>query len=60
MVMIGFLEMTSSKCVRMTAEIKSKTDHQLIVEVTIPFEQSMLASEGRIEQLSHGRVAKAL
>jgi hypothetical protein len=50
MVMIGFLEMTSSKCVRMTAEIKSKTDHQLIVEVTIPFEKSMLASEGRIEQ----------
>ena len=34
----------------MTAEIKSRTDHQLIIEVTIPFERSMLEGEGCIEQ----------
>ena len=50
MAMIDFLEITSRKCAFMTARIKSKSDHQLIIEVTIPLERSMLEGEGHIEQ----------
>ena len=50
MPIMDFLEITSRKSVFITAIIKSKSNHQLAAEVSIPLAMSMVEGEGRSEQ----------